>query len=54
VIKVKVAFSEGRKAVPTENASGANAFEISDIEMDEHRGASFGRLGRNNVTGYPK
>ena len=30
--------------------SGANAFEISDIERDEHRGVSAGRLGRNNVT----
>jgi len=30
--------------------SGANAFEISDIEKVEHRGASAGRLARNNVT----
>jgi hypothetical protein len=27
--------------------AGANAFEISDIEEDEHKGASAGRLGRN-------
>jgi hypothetical protein len=30
--------------------SGANAFEISDIERMNHGGASAGRLGRNNVT----
>jgi hypothetical protein len=30
--------------------SGANACEISDIEKDEHRGTSAGRLAGNNVT----
>jgi hypothetical protein len=37
--------------------SGANAFEISDIERMNIGGASAGRLGRNNVTCpvvYPK